>query len=230
MTVTSTAVQRIGPDASTDPRHVDVAVGAVPALVAVRVGGHPAFDRVVFELDGELPGYDLRYVPRILRPGSGEPVALRGRAALQAAVLPSSTFSDEGPLVFPQVPSLTGLAALRDVVGVGDESAVVTYGIGVAARTPFLVRRVALSLIAVDVMHAAPGTGADLLRTGARGAAVATWQWRLHLALRRDLAMDEAFGPATAAATREFQRAQHLDPDGVVGPRTRTAMECVLGV
>jgi murein L,D-transpeptidase YcbB/YkuD len=159
---------------------------------------------------------------------TGEPVALRGRAILRVAVVPSSTFTDEGSPVSPASP--TGLAALRDVVGVSDESAVVTYGIGVAARTPFLVRRVALSLISIDVMHAAPGTGADLLRVGARGAAVATWQWRLHLALSRTLAVDEVFGPATEAATRDFQRAQHLDPDGIVGPRSRTAMERVLGV
>jgi peptidoglycan hydrolase-like protein with peptidoglycan-binding domain len=228
MTVTSTAAQRIGLGASTDPQHVEVGVGIVPELVSVRVDGHPAFDRLVLELDGELPGYDVRYVQQVLRPATGEPVALRGRAILRVAVVPSSTFTDEGSPVSPASP--TGLAAVRDVVGVSDESAVVTYGIGVAARTPFLVRRVALSLISIDVMHAAPGTGAYLLRVGARGAAVATWQWRLHLALSRTLAVDEVFGPATEAATRDFQRAQHLDPDGIVGPRSRTAMERVLGV
>lgn len=230
MTLTSTAPQRIGPGASIDPRHADATVDSVPALVAVRIGGHPAFDRVVFVLDGDLPGYDVRYVQRITRPGSGEPVALRGRAALGVVVDPASTFSDEGPLEFPPTPSVTGLAALREVVGMSDEGAVVTYALGLAARTPFLVRRVSPALIVVDVVHAAPGTGARLLSTGDQGAAVATWQWRLHLALRRDLAVDEVFGPVTEAATGDFQRAQHLVADGVVGPRTRAAMERAIGV
>lgn len=54
--------------------------------------------------------------------------------------------------------------------------------------------------LAVDVAHTPPGTGNQLLRTGDISAAVATWQWRLRLALGRDLAVDEDFGPRTRAA------------------------------
>src|SRR5437868_14720364 len=36
--------------------------------------------------------------------------------------------------------------------------------------------------------------------------------------------IDGIAGPATAAATREFQRRHHLAPDGLAGARTRAAM------
>jgi peptidoglycan hydrolase-like protein with peptidoglycan-binding domain len=84
--------------------------------------------------------------------------------------------------------------------------------------------------IAIDVTHTPPGTGSQLLRRGDRGGAVATWQWRLHLALDRALTVDEDFGPATDDATRDFQRRQGLADDGVVGPASRAAMERALGI
>ena len=59
---------------------------------------------------------------------------------------------------------------------------------------------------------------------------MATWQWRLRLALGRDVRVDEVFCPQTEAATREFQRAQGLTVDGIVGPRSRVAMERALGI
>jgi hypothetical protein len=72
------AAPRIGPGATTAPQHVDAQVVGVPALTTSRVGGHADFDRVVLDLDGELPGFGVRYVPQVVRDGSGEPVVLRG--------------------------------------------------------------------------------------------------------------------------------------------------------
>jgi peptidoglycan hydrolase-like protein with peptidoglycan-binding domain len=231
MTVdSSSTARRIGPGASTDPKHVDAEVAVVPALTGARVGGHPDFDRVVLDLDGELPGFDVRYVPEVTRDGSGEPVVLRGRAFLAVSVFPSSTFGDEGPPGLP-LPPITGFAALRDLAFAGDFEAVVSFGIGIAEQTSFLVQRLASpSRIVIDIAHVPPGRGDQLLRRGDRSAAVATWQWRLRLALARDLTVDEDFGPLTEAATRDFQRAEALAVDGVVGPRSRTAMERALGL
>lgn len=73
------------------------------------------------------------------------------------------------------------------------------------------------------------GTASEELVPGmADEAAVATWQWRLVQTLGRDLDVDEHVGPATAQATRDFQRAQRLAVDGGVGRRTRAAMVRVL--
>jgi peptidoglycan hydrolase-like protein with peptidoglycan-binding domain len=206
--------------------------GAGAVLVNVRVGGHKTFDRVVFDFDGPLPGHRVEFVDQVIQDGSGEPVPLRGRAFLQVVMTPAAAHDDDGAPTFPgPLPSVANLAALRDLADAGDFEAVLTWGIGVAARTGFRVLRLTNpTRIAVDVTHAPPGTGNQLLRRGSRGAAVATWQWRLRLALRRDLAVDEIFGPATEAATREFQRTQQLAVDGIVGPRSRAAMELVLGI
>jgi Putative peptidoglycan binding domain len=187
---------------------------------------------VVFDFDGPPPGHRVEYVDQVFQDGSGEPVPLRGRAFLQAVMTPAAAHDDAGAPTFPgPVPSVSNLAALRDLVDAGDFEAVLTWGIGVAARTPFRTLRLSNpSRIAIDVTHAAPGTGNQLLRRGSRGAAVATWQWRLRLALGRDVGVDEVFGPQTEAATRDFQRARRLTADGIVGPRSRAAMEQALGI
>ncbi len=208
------------------------AAGAGALLVDVRVGGHTTFDRVVFEFDGPRPGHRVEYVDEVVQDGSGEPVPLKGRAFLQATMAPAAAHDDQGAPTFPgPPPSVANLAALRDLADAGDFEAVLTWGVGLAARTPFRTLRLTNpSRIAIDVTHAAPGTGSQLLRRGSRGAAVATWQWRLRLALGRDIGVDDIFGSQTEAATRDFQRARHLAADGIVGPRTRAAMERALGI
>ena len=145
---------------------------------------------------------------------------------------PAAAHNDHNDPTFPgPPPSISNLAALRDLADAGDFEGVLTWGIGVAARTPFRVLRLSNpSRIAIDITHAAPGTGTQLVRRGNRGAAVATWQWRLRLALGRDVGVDEIFGPQTEATTRDFQRAQGLTVDGIVGPRSRAAMERALGI
>jgi peptidoglycan hydrolase-like protein with peptidoglycan-binding domain len=201
-------------------------------LTDVRVGGHLAFDRVVFEFAVSRPGHLVRYVPQVVQDGSGTPIAVGGRAFLEASMRPAAAHDDNGQPTFPgPIPAIADFAALRDLADAGDFEGVITWGIGVAARTPFQVRLLdSPSRIAIDVAHTPPGTGNRLLRRGDGEAAVATWQWRLHLALDRALRVDESFGQLTEAATRDFQREQHLVADGIVGPLTRAAMERRLGL
>jgi hypothetical protein len=224
----SSAHEQLGSAASDDPQRVEVDLAVVPTLAEVRVGGHATFDRVVFELEGDRPGHDVRYVDEVVQDGSGFPIPLDGRAFLQVGLFPATALSEEGP--FGPVPSVAGLAALRDLAFAGDFEAVVTFGIGVAGRTGFRVLPLdAPSRVAIDITHTPPGTGTQLLRRGDRGAAVATWQWRLRL-VGQTVDADEDFGPATEAATRNFQRANGLTADGVVGPLSRRAMERSLGI
>jgi hypothetical protein len=214
-----------------DDDREDLGLQEAARLTAVRVGGHTTFDRVVFEFAGPRPGRDVRYVDEVVHDGSGEPVHLRGRAFLAVSLFPATAHDDAGHLTSSPLPSVAGLAALRQIADTGDFEAVLSFGIGLAARTPFAVRTfTGPARVAIDVVHIPPGSGSQLLRKGDHGAEVATWQWRLHLALNRAVTVDEDFGPATDAATRDFQRHHDLDVDGVVGPASRAAMERALEI
>jgi hypothetical protein len=201
-------------------------------LRRVRAGRNKDFDRLVFDFDGPIPGVDVQYVRELLEDGSGNPIPLRGRAVVQIVMQPAVAHHEDGtPSVTGPLPDVTGFAAFRQVADAGDFEAVLTWGIGVAARTGLRATRLTgPSRVAVDVVHAEPGTGNQLLRRGDVGAAVATWQWRLVQALDRRLDVDEDFGPVTEEATRDFQRAQGLAADGIVGPASRAAMRRALGL
>ncbi len=157
---------------------------------------------------------------------------MRGRAIVEIVLSQAAAHRDDGTPTFTgPIPNVTGFATFRQIADAGDFEAVLTWGIGVAARTGLrVVTLTAPSRVAVDVLHAEPGTGSQLLRRGSSGAAVATWQWRLVQALHRDIAVDEQFGPMTERATRDFQRDNGLAVDGIVGRNTRAAMERVLGL
>ncbi len=60
----------------------------------------------------------------------------------------------------------------------------------------------------------------DTIRRGSSGPLVAQWQQFLTDQGFDPRGVDGRFGSGTAAATREFQRAQGLGADGVVGPNT----------
>ena len=223
------------PDLTTlTPGPIDeAAIGVgVALLVRVRAGRNKTFDRLVFDFEGPAPGIRVEYVDQLVQDATGEPIPLRGRAVVQIVIRPANAHREDGtPTITGPLPDLTGFAAFRQIADAGDFEAVLTWGIGVAARTG--LRAFTLtgpSRVAVDVVHAEPGTGNQLLRRGSSGAAVATWQWRLVQALRRNIAVDEQFGPITEQATRDFQRDNRLAVDGIVGPNTRAAMVRVLDI
>jgi peptidoglycan hydrolase-like protein with peptidoglycan-binding domain len=201
-------------------------------LIGVRAGRNKAFDRLVFDFDGPVPGLLVQYVDELTQDGTGNPIPLRGRAIVEIVIRPAAAHRDDGtPTRSGPLPDLKGFAAFRQIADAGDFEAQLTWGIGVAARTG--LRAFTLtgpSRVVVDVGHAEPGTGNELLRRGDKGAAVATWQWRLVQALDRDLAVDEQFGANTEQATRDFQRNRHLAVDGIVGRNTRAAMVQTLGL
>lgn len=195
-------------------------------LVGVRAGRNKDFDRLVFDFEGPVPGHRVEYVRELVEDGSGRPVPLRGRAIVQVLIRPAAAHRDNGAPTFTgPLPDVANFAAFRQVADAGDFEGQLTWGIGVAAQTGLRAQGLASpSRLAVDVAHAEPGVGNELLRRGSRGAPVATWQWRLVQALSRTLAVDEIFGPDTETATRDFQRRAGVNADGIVGPLTRAAM------
>lgn len=69
------------------------------------------------------------------------------------------------------------------------------------------------------IIPAEDGFGRPTLRRGATGDLVKRVQTRI------GVDADGKFGPATETALRQFQRDNHLVPDGIVGPRTWAAID-----
>ncbi|MFG2107255.1 L,D-transpeptidase family protein [Micromonospora chersina] len=92
----------------------------------------------------------------------------------------------------------------------------------------------ATPVAAAPASASGPATGAAVtlaaasqptLRQGSRGAAVSALQARL-TALRYDVGgVDGIFGPSTHHAVVAFQKVNGLVRDGIVGPRTRAALD-----
>jgi hypothetical protein len=115
------------------------AAAATPRLVAIRAAHHPGGDRVVFEFSGGLPrSRSASFVTRLLGDASGLPVRIAGRAVLQVRFSYADAHDATGHATAPARVAYA-LPNVMDVVQAGDFEAVVTYGIGLTARTSYRV-------------------------------------------------------------------------------------------
>jgi len=79
------------------------------------------------------------------------------------------------------------------------------------------------ALKATAASSAPKSSGSPVLKQGAKGAAVVEMQ-KLLAGKGYRLSADGSFGPATANALKQFQRARGLVADGVCGPKTWQAL------
>lgn len=130
-------------------------------VIGLRAGSHACYDRFVVDINGRGAGWNVRYVPQVVSDGSGLPIALRGRAFLQVAVLAPS-YDDAGHATYQpanrrEAVNVAGFPTLRQVVFDGSFEGVSTIGIGVRARLPFRVFTLAgpggRSRLVIDVAH-----------------------------------------------------------------------------
>lgn len=103
-------------------------------LTSVQTGRHDSegFDRVVLTTTGK-PQASVRYVPQVYKDPSGAPLPLNGSAFLQVTLSPSTRASTAA------TDTKVSYTELREVALAGDFEAVVSYGIGVAAKSDFRV-------------------------------------------------------------------------------------------
>jgi len=145
-TTTATTTTSALDGASTAPASWTSEIAETALLTGVRAAPHPGYDRVVFEFQNGVPGYDVRYVePPILADGSGEEVAVGGGAALVVRMEPaldadltqeSAPRTYTGPARFS--PSTS---AVVELVRTGGFEAVLTWAVGVDEKRPFRVSR-----------------------------------------------------------------------------------------
>lgn len=119
----------------------------------IATGCHPTFDRFVITARAATPGYDVRYVTRVVGDGSGLPIALQGTKRILVVVRNTRGHTQGGANLLPS--SRTPLCSnLRQVKKAGDFEGVVSYGLGLQRRTGFRVFRLAApTRIVVDVAH-----------------------------------------------------------------------------
>lgn len=194
-------------------------------LAEVRTGEHEDFDRVVFEFAEQLPDYQVEYVEQVQRPGSGQPVDLRGDRQVRVTLDHVARTSDRR--------TTPSLPAIREVRQFPSFEGTVAAGLGVTgenARPPLRVGAVG-SRLYVDITHAAPGDQPPpdeepdaLLRRGDSGQAVAEVQRRLRELDYWIESVDGQFGPLTEQAVYALQKAAGASRDGIVGQRTREAL------
>jgi hypothetical protein len=130
------------PGFSTQPRVVEHPPVGSPKLVGLRAGRHAGYDRVVFQLDGPIPYYSVRYVPQVHLDGSGEPLRLRGAAFLEVVIRAPTHDEHYRPVLTP-TRLRPDFPALREVNAPGSFEGQTTAGIGVSWRAPFRVLELA---------------------------------------------------------------------------------------
>lgn len=134
---------------------VDREVRPQPRVVDLRVAEHQNFDRVVIDLQGKLPGYDVRYVRQLGYDGTGNPVPLNGRRFLAVFIRPAKAHDAQGDNVYvgPQLQQFS-LPTLRGVAFTGDFEGQVSFGISLRSKADFRVTTLKHpQRIVIDLRH-----------------------------------------------------------------------------
>ena len=116
----------------------NIAPEGLPELLAVDVGHHDTFDRVVFRFSSRVPGYNVNYVPEVTADPSDEPVPLEGNAFMIVA-MHSVASGQVGAPPAPQDRQTPRFPELRELAGAGDFEGVVSFGLGLTSASGFRV-------------------------------------------------------------------------------------------
>ena len=140
------------PPFSTAPK-TSAGSGGQAELFAVAAACHPTFDRFVIRARFATPGYDVRYVSKIVADGSGLPVSLLGTKRIRVVIRRARAHTNAGANLTPRV--VTPLCSnLRQIKRAGDFEGVVSFGLGLRRKTGFRVFRLTgPTRIVVDVAH-----------------------------------------------------------------------------
>lgn len=132
------------------------------SVANIRSGQHTCFDRLVITIKGKAPGFNVRYVSKVVQDGSGVPLKLRGGAFLQVTAHSPSYSAATGKATFvptnrSEVTNVSKYQTFRQVAWAGSFEGNTTLGLGVRARLPFKVFTLTGpgtdSVLVVDVAH-----------------------------------------------------------------------------
>ncbi|GEM_PF-3545509 len=117
-----------------------VTVPPVPVASAIRTGSHPGcrFDRLVIDID-RVPGYRVRFVPRVVHDGSGLPITMPGSSYLEIMLAPAQGHRAGGTPTLPSGVRMVGYPMLRAFTVAGDYEGHLTVALGLAAQARYRV-------------------------------------------------------------------------------------------
>jgi hypothetical protein len=115
-------------------------VPPVPVLTGIRYAGHPedGYDRIVFDVEGGLPGYTARYVDEVRADPSDRPLSVPGKRHLLIVFTPMRAHRDDGGATVTGV-HRAGLRMLTSYAVAGDFEGHVSVALGLSDRTGFRI-------------------------------------------------------------------------------------------
>ncbi len=110
----------------------NVAVPPVPLLVGIRSAAHPGegYDRIVFDFNGPLPGYAIRYVDEVREDPSDRPVTMPGRRYLLVVFTPAQAHTEAGVVTVSPKRMTLNYPMLKGYVVTGDFEAYTSVALG----------------------------------------------------------------------------------------------------
>jgi hypothetical protein len=114
-----------------------VAVPPVPVVTGIRAGSHPAcgYDRIVFDVTGPTPGYEIRYVQAVTSDPAGAPVTLVGSRYLLLTLRPAQGHTATGAATIVNRSATLGYPMLKSYAVVGDFEGVFSVALGLRSST-----------------------------------------------------------------------------------------------
>ena len=125
------------------------------ATVTLAQAGSPGdFDRMTFQFDGGLPGYQISYsTGPVTDCAAGQQVQLQGNAFLQIRLSPAAAHDDAGNPTVASTGLTPGSPQLLEAKQICDFEGVVTWVLGLAAESDYRVFTLGDAILVVDVQH-----------------------------------------------------------------------------
>jgi hypothetical protein len=118
-----------------------VPVPPLPVVVAIRTAAHPecGYDRLVLDLTGPVPSYDVRYVTQVIADPSGMPITLPGRSYLLITLRPAQAHTEAGATTIVRASKTVDYRVLKSYAVAGDFEGVFTVALGLTGTTSIRV-------------------------------------------------------------------------------------------
>jgi hypothetical protein len=116
----------------------------MPIITGARTATHSdcGYDRLVLDITGPMPGYDIRYVSHVGADPSGKAIALPGHSYLLITLRPANAHAGSGAATITDRPQALSYPMLKGYALAGDFDGVVTLALGLQSTTSIRIGEV----------------------------------------------------------------------------------------